>query len=274
MSGTSLSQPHLFKTVFFRNQPFKALVDSGATTNFIALHHVSPLSLTPVFTLTSGIDSLVGKELVLVGQAKAYSFSFDLDSSPYTELFVGAPYADYNLVLGLPWLRKHNPDINWKKGTLTPRPDTQPLVLSLLRKLQPCPLSWKPTAVRATALSLEPMPHQDDEDRELWPLDVDSQDYADVPDDLYASEVYKQRLATEKVTFAGTTSINPPCYRALVSGVDITSDTHCSVEFLLRSRSRSHAKRTTHELEVGSRLNDRHVSASLKADFISSPNWL
>lgn len=70
----------------------------------------------------------------------------------------------------------------------------------------------EPTAVRPTALSLEPMPHQDDEDRELWPLDVDSQDYADVPDDLYASEVYKQRLATEKITFAGTTVVQVYTY--------------------------------------------------------------
>jgi len=55
----------------------------------------------------------------------------------------------------------------------------------------------------------EPLP-QDHEDPERWPLDVDNQDYTDLPDDLYASEVYKQRLATEKITFAGTADVNRP----------------------------------------------------------------
>jgi hypothetical protein len=27
--------------------------------------------------------------------------------------------SDYNIILGLPWLRKHEPNINYKKGTVT-----------------------------------------------------------------------------------------------------------------------------------------------------------
>lgn len=62
------------------------------------------------------------------GQAKAYSVTFNLDSRPYTELFVGVPCPNYDLVLGLPWLREHNPDINWKEGTITPRPVAPALI--------------------------------------------------------------------------------------------------------------------------------------------------
>ncbi len=215
--------------------------------------------------------------------AKAYSFTFTLDSSPYTELFVSVPCADYDLVLGLPWLRKHNPDINWEEGTLTMRPDPQSLVAvpaqgatALSPVVEPTAVEStalvavpvqgatalsqvvKPTTVGPTALSsvlsvvavpvqgatalfsvpsvvaapvqgataLSSVPRsttvesttlppetstpQGDEDPELWPLNVDSQDYTDLPDDAYASEIYKQRLASEKITFAGTTDTNHP----------------------------------------------------------------
>jgi len=189
---------------------FKALIDSGATTNFIALRLISPLSLIPAFALTSGIDSLEGKELVPAGQAKAYSLTFSLDSSPYTELFVGVPCSDYDLVLGLSWLRKYNPDINWKEGTFTPRLIAQSSVAVPSQGATAQSLVAVP-AQGATALTPEQtMSHQDDEDPELWPLNVNSQDYADLPDDLHASEVYKQRLATEKITFAGTIDENRP----------------------------------------------------------------
>jgi hypothetical protein len=35
-----------------------------------------------------------------------------------TEQFLITGLGNQKIILGLPWLRKHNPEINWKEGTL------------------------------------------------------------------------------------------------------------------------------------------------------------
>jgi hypothetical protein len=46
-----------------------------------------------------------------------------------TERFLITGLGNQKIILGLPWLRKHNPEINWKEGTLQWRTTTMEEVL-------------------------------------------------------------------------------------------------------------------------------------------------
>jgi hypothetical protein len=46
-----------------------------------------------------------------------------------TEQFLITGLGNQKIILGLPWLREHNPEINWKKGTLQWRTTTMEEVL-------------------------------------------------------------------------------------------------------------------------------------------------
>jgi hypothetical protein len=46
-----------------------------------------------------------------------------------TERFLITGLGNQKIILGLPWLREHNPEINWKEGTLQWRTTTMEEVL-------------------------------------------------------------------------------------------------------------------------------------------------
>jgi hypothetical protein len=46
-----------------------------------------------------------------------------------TERFLITGLGNQKIILGLPWLREHNPEINWKEGTLQWRRTTMEEVL-------------------------------------------------------------------------------------------------------------------------------------------------
>ena len=90
------------------------MVDSGATTNFI--DSGSAASMTKValekeenLTLFDGKESSAGK----IKEAVKGILSIGDAHSEEVELRV-TTLGDYDAVLGLPWLRKHNPTMNWK----------------------------------------------------------------------------------------------------------------------------------------------------------------
>jgi hypothetical protein len=49
-----------------------------------------------------------------------YYMDLDLhvNSKTHMERFLITGLGNQKVILGLPWLRKHNPEINWKEGTL------------------------------------------------------------------------------------------------------------------------------------------------------------
>ena len=44
--------------------------------------------------------------------------NFKINNKTMTEWFYVMTLGDQNLILGLPWLEKHNPNIDWKEKTL------------------------------------------------------------------------------------------------------------------------------------------------------------
>lgn len=97
-----------------------ALLDSGATTNFINKkfvqeHHIRTHNLPsprPLFN----VDGTLNK----AGTVNSYA-SLKLTIREHTEQipFTVTNIGSDNTIIGLTWLRQHNPNINWKDGHIT-----------------------------------------------------------------------------------------------------------------------------------------------------------
>ena len=95
----------------------QALLDSGASGCFIdtkfAQHHLVPLvskTQPRQATLATGdpAPSILKMTQLLDLHIGKHSETLSLDALPLA----------YPVILGIPWLRKHNPQINWPKNTL------------------------------------------------------------------------------------------------------------------------------------------------------------
>ena len=93
------------------------LIDSGATGNFVSASFVSkhrlpsvPLAKQDFVTLADGSQQAAGSTVPSVPvSVNSYSDHIDL---------VSLPLAGYDIILGMPWLRAYNPQIDWKRSTI------------------------------------------------------------------------------------------------------------------------------------------------------------
>jgi hypothetical protein len=104
-----------------KNEPIKTrpLVDSGAGGIFMdqnyAWKHGFTLAKLEYLITACNMDGTENKQ----GTIRYYT---DLDllvnGKTNREQFLITGLGNQKIILGLPWLRKHNPEINWKEGTL------------------------------------------------------------------------------------------------------------------------------------------------------------
>ena len=119
----------LFIKVSINGQKIRALIDSGATIDAIAPHAVAQagVSLRPKkepyeLMLIDGEphshdDGWIMKETVpIVMKIQDYQEEIVLDA---------VPLGGHDMVLGAPWLRKHNPQIDWMSGKILWKQDEQ-----------------------------------------------------------------------------------------------------------------------------------------------------
>ena len=95
----------------------QALIDCGATTNFIhesyvQQHQIPIATSAQVQTITLGDGSK--RDTSYVTAPLPVRIGSMCDSIP----FVVAPLAGCDVVLGMPWLQAHNPSINWKERSV------------------------------------------------------------------------------------------------------------------------------------------------------------
>jgi transposase InsO family protein len=99
----------------------RILIDCGASHNFISedfvkCHNLETTRVTSVsVTVANGIKSYIDQALINF-HLKLDDFN-DKITSAY--VFPINSEADYDLILGLPWLFKNNPSIDWKKRIIT-----------------------------------------------------------------------------------------------------------------------------------------------------------
>lgn len=95
------------------NLPVLALVDSGAEQNLIS-HHLVEQLLIPTVSLPR--DIMMGQNITSVSQ-KVLGLHIVISGNHHEECdsFV-FPSESLQMVLGFPWLSKHNPAIDWSEG--------------------------------------------------------------------------------------------------------------------------------------------------------------
>ena len=96
-----------------------ALIDSGAGEIFIDQNHTWKMEykLTELETLVKAynMDGTENKK----GTIKNYvNLEFSLNGKKFKEQFYVTGLRKQKIILGLPWLKEHNPEINWQTGKL------------------------------------------------------------------------------------------------------------------------------------------------------------
>jgi hypothetical protein len=101
----------------------QALLDCGASSEFmdsefVKLHDILLIKLRKPW-ITRNTDGTLNEQGVVTHKA-VINLGINRKEEP-TSFFIAGLGKD-NVILGLTWLRKHNPIINWKEGMLRDRP--------------------------------------------------------------------------------------------------------------------------------------------------------
>ena len=99
------------------NQPATGLVDCGATSNFISQKFVKESHLTTV-PLDQPSNVLLGDGSTQVSSVGVERLTIRLSAHLDKVDFMVLPLAGYDFILGMPWLKKHNPKIDWRSGEI------------------------------------------------------------------------------------------------------------------------------------------------------------
>ena len=123
MTDPSVRSPHFHIPVKLQSTngkiQTKALVDSGATTSFVSRRFTEAQSL-PMTSLTRPVKVFnIDGSLNTHGSITRFA-ALDMDVENHSERIrlAEADIGSEDIILGLPWLKKHNPSINWENKTL------------------------------------------------------------------------------------------------------------------------------------------------------------
>ncbi|KAE9034536.1 hypothetical protein PR001_g9690 [Phytophthora rubi] len=117
-------------------RPHRVLLDSGATSNFVRAESLSVLSTD--LSIREGPCDMIekyadGKPRRTPRRSTTFAFEFDgLHSSE--EFLVIELSGSFDCVFRIPWLARHQPDIDWLTGTVRPRDIDVNAVLALLER--------------------------------------------------------------------------------------------------------------------------------------------
>ena len=107
---------------FLPNRSIKSLLDSGASLNLIHEELVAALRLSTLPCASMYVTIANGSKLHHTNRVVILQFT--LAGVQHEETFLVAPLGSNQLILGMPWLERVNPEINWKLRTLTYRTPT------------------------------------------------------------------------------------------------------------------------------------------------------
>ena len=93
----------------------EAMIDSGATTNFVDLAFIHSLPLKPLELLSPPVVSVDGKTLSPAGKDYCYKLNIALNKQTLANHIFRAIPMLHHLILGMLWLSATNPLINWLK---------------------------------------------------------------------------------------------------------------------------------------------------------------
>jgi hypothetical protein len=116
------SKPLLTVQIKPKNQAdtFQSLIDSRATANFISPKIVEKLKIPKIsldqprkIRMLDGTTPKTGKIWHMI------HLEFECQGLPTSGDFLICPIGENQIILGMPWLKKQNPSIDWKEQTIT-----------------------------------------------------------------------------------------------------------------------------------------------------------
>ena len=101
-----------------------ALVDSGAIgANFVDINFVKSLNIEPLDRMSGRVKNADGSIVSPGGNGRFYELTFTIPTmgqvEPIIQMFRAIPLANHRLILGMPWLERVNPSINWREKTMS-----------------------------------------------------------------------------------------------------------------------------------------------------------
>ena len=114
--------PYLEVEAIINGHSITAFVDSGSHGNFIDPGTVKDLGLQWIHkTEPYRVTGADGTALNQTGRitTETAPVTYYLQNKMFVETFDIMPMGSHLLMFGMPWLRKHNPYVDWTKGTIT-----------------------------------------------------------------------------------------------------------------------------------------------------------
>jgi predicted aspartyl protease len=122
-TNVNKNQKHFYLNILLRGRhktkQIAAMVDSGATNTFISqefmqANKVRTLALRkpiPLYNVDGSHNS--------AGSITEYvELGVDIEGHQETIQFLVTDLGSEDVIMGITWLRKHNPSVNWKEGSL------------------------------------------------------------------------------------------------------------------------------------------------------------
>ncbi|KAG3120016.1 hypothetical protein PI124_g1681 [Phytophthora idaei] len=102
-----------------RENSLRALVDSGASNNFARQQSLPKLNFEDVDTPRSVLEVRLATGATVRTEKRVVRVRFSYKHRMFVENLIVLDLDDkFDLVLGMPWLARHDPVVNWEKRTL------------------------------------------------------------------------------------------------------------------------------------------------------------
>jgi Retroviral aspartyl protease len=110
--------PMIQLKVIFQGEPLTALVDSGSSENFISERLVQEIGAEVISRGNMTIERFDGTEANY--RFRTTTLKYRISKGEFKDEFRVIPMGTgCEVILGIPWLERNNPKINWQKRTVT-----------------------------------------------------------------------------------------------------------------------------------------------------------
>ncbi|GMF47471.1 unnamed protein product [Phytophthora fragariaefolia] len=102
-----------------RSLLFQTLVDCGASNNFVRLQSLARFDFEEVELPRSLLDVRLATGVVVRTEKRARTTRFSYEETKFVDELIVLDFDDkFDMVLGVPWLARHHPVIDWAKRTI------------------------------------------------------------------------------------------------------------------------------------------------------------
>ncbi|GMF56456.1 unnamed protein product [Phytophthora fragariaefolia] len=109
----------ILKVISKRESSLRALVDCGATNNFVRLHGLARLDFEEVELPRSLLEVRLATGVVVRTEKRVVRARFSYEEKKFVDELIVLDLDDkFDMVLGMPWLARHDPVIDWAKRTI------------------------------------------------------------------------------------------------------------------------------------------------------------